>query len=384
MKCLQLRNVLLVEPLVTDSAIGGEMNKNKEVRFSDMFDLRAFNQESRSEEAAQMVPYSTYLHNAPRKAIFVKFVMIRRHVNDTSEIPPPELIWESSATHQCYKPTDSSTIIPPPYLEDHHYCYIRVVKAYHKIRTYHTIEAEQFSSIVMGGGQLEGVTLVLSYWRTPWHIGRCPAVTVKPPKITDSPYLLQTAERYKQKMGLTDGKYVAVLLRSEHAYLMIKSHIRFNRPSGYTVKACLDEVQAKTEAAMADLNTSSVFVTADVGRYGSNSWRETLRRGYDKELPGITAEVEGTVEGLYGGRWSFQQWEQSFYGVEGSVDDSGFVAGLQRVLASRAGCLVLLGGGSFQRMLLASYLHNTQAKCVHMVCMDRGYEGHFIRNISTA
>lgn len=381
-KCLQLRNVLIVEPFITDSVIGGPVKSQRnDIRFSDMFDLRPFNQVSLSEGAAVIVPYSTYLLHAPRKAIFVKLVIIRRSVDASPELPPPEVIWESSATtQQCYQPTNTSAaIIPPHYLEGRHYCYIRVVRAYHKILNSRTITAEQFRSTVLGGGEFESISLVLSYWRTPWQIGRCPEITVTPPKISDSPGLLEAAERYKQQMGMVDGRYVAVLLRSEHAYLMIKSRKRFHRPSGYTVHQCLNETQVTAEAAMAELNTSTVFVTADVGRYGSSSWRETLRHGYQNGLPVISSEVAETVRRLYRGRRSFDQWEQSFSGV---WDDRGYVAALQRVLASRAACLILLGGGSFQRMVLASYLHHTHTMCVHMVCMDRAYEAQFNNNIS--
>ena len=52
---------------------------------------------------------------------------------------------------------------------------------------------------------------------------------------------------------------------------------------------------------------------------------------------------------------------------------------------SQAACLVLLGGGSFQKLALTSYLYRTKnqthIRCVHLVCVkpvyDREYKHDF-------
>ena len=50
--------------------------------------------------------------------------------------------------------------------------------------------------------------------------------------------------------------------------------------------------------------------------------------------------------------------------------DRGYIAAIQRVLASRADCLVLVGGGDFQSMAVYDFMnfHNS-SKCVHLVCV---------------
>ena len=50
----------------------------------------------------------------------------------------------------------------------------------------------------------------------------------------------------------------------------------------------------------------------------------------------------------------FEKWEQSFSKAAGS--DQTYIAALQRVIASRASCLLLFGGGTFK--LLAFNLHS--------------------------
>ena len=383
MKLVGIQNVSIVEPYIESSTLGGQRIPSSNIRFRDLFDLEAFNRISRAEGAAEIVPYSTYLRHAPQRAIYViiQNLSIKNHPSPT--LPPPELVWAApEGGEECYQPEKDSRIIPPVYPDGHSYCYFRVIRAYHRPLYRKAISAKQLQSTVLGGLELKGFTLVLSYWRTPWRLGGCPMITVTPPKISDSPHVLDAVTKFEKKMKFADGQYVAVMLRSEHAYLMIQSHIRFKRPSGYTVQKCLEETMEKTRATMTELNAPRVFMTADVGLYGSNSWRETLRKNYKEKFQNITHQVQGAVEEMYGG--PFQEWEQGFTDILGSgLKDSVIVAAVQRVLASRAACLILLGGGSFQRMALASYIHQAQPTkfCVRMVCMDRAYEGQFTQQI---
>ena len=385
MKSLHL-NVPIVEPFVQNSVLGGLREEYDKIKFSDIFDLEMFNHVSRSEGVARIVPYSRYLHHASRDAIFVKMERIGKKL---SHLPPPEVVWAATpGSDECYQLPANSSVVLPHYEDGHHYCYVRVVRAYHQILNKNTITSEQFYSTVLGGEELEGLTVILSLWRTPWHVSDCRTVTVRPPKIRDSPRLVQAVERYKQQFALPDGQYVAVMLRAEHAYLMIHSHIRNHKPTGYTLQQCLDEASTEAHAVLTEMNSSSVFVTADSGRYGTSSWLSSLHRPHHQGLLGITAQVEETVERLYDGRWSFQDWENSFSEATGGVEDRGYVAALQRVLASQAACLVLLGGGSFQKLALTSYLHHTKNQththCVRLVCMDRVYGREYKQLVQTS
>ena len=381
MKSIQL-NVSIVEPFVQNSTLGGLKGGHDAIQFRDMFNLETFNNGSLSEGVPRIIPYSTYLQHAPRKAVFVKFQRQSRKLSKIPlPLPPPEVVWSAPAgSEECYRPDVNSSIVPPTY-PDNHYCYVRIVRAYHQILNQNIITKDQFYSTVLGSGELVGVTLVLSLWRTPWHVKRCPEVTVSSPKIQQSPRLVEAVERYRKQFLLSDGQYIAVMLRSEHAYLMTQSQIRFHKPTRNTLQQCLNDTLAKARSLMADMRTSSVFVTADAGMYGTSSWKESVHRGHRHELPGIIAQVQEIVEKLYRGRWSFHDWEQSFSEATGGVKDRGYVAALQRGLASNAACLVLLGGGSFQRLALTSYLQHTkthgQPQCVHLVCMDRMYNEQF-------
>ena len=386
MKAIDLR-MPIVEPFVQDSIAGGLREGYDGVRFSDMFDLETFNRVSRTEGAADVVPYSTYLTHAPYEAVFVQMDGLK--MRDSHQVPPPEVVWAAElGSGQCFQPDFDASITLPHYRDGHHYCYVRVVRGYHQILKRNAISAEEFYSTVLGGREPRALTVVLSLWRTPWQVKDCPEVTHTIPKIQDSPRLQEAVHRYRQRLLPPSGQFVAVMLRAEHAYLMIQSRINQGRPTNYTLQRCLDEVTAKARTVMVERNTSSVFVTADVGLYGTNTWMWALHNPHKHEFPAITAQVQEAVERLYAGSWSFQEWEDSFAEATGGVKDRGYVAALQRVLASQAACLVLLGGGSFQALSLTSYLHRTagqpHTRCVHLVCMDRNYAADFTRQIKSS
>ena len=53
------------------------------------------------------------------------------------------------------------------------------------------------------------------------------------------------------------------------------------------------------------------------------------------------------------------------------IENSGYIAALQRTLASQAECLVLAGGGNFQELAMRDYMRNHPNKrnwCIHAVC----------------
>ena len=55
--------------------------------------------------------------------------------------------------------------------------------------------------------------------------------------------------------------------------------------------------------------------------------------------------------------------------ITGGIKDHGYVAALQRTIASRANCLVLVGGGNFLKLALGDYLNfhpNPSSWCIHM------------------
>ena len=362
----------IVEPFVQDSLLGALRDDFDRIKFSDVFDMANFNRASRSDEVAELVPWETYRAHAPPHAILVKIERVK-----VRPLPPPVVEWSAEpGSGQCYVYNASEEV---PANGDRNYCFIRVVTAYHQLMNRHAISAEALHGTILAGMDPNTVTIVLSLWRAPWMVSPC-QISHTRHKVTDSPRLLMEAEDY-QNQFMTRSAYVAVMLRAEHSYLMIRNKKRYNIPNNYTLQGCLDEAVAKARAAMAELHTDNAFVTADVGRYGTDTWLWSLHRDHRSELPGIQQQVKHAVEEIYDNRWTFGQWEDSFSQVTGGIEDRGYVGALQRAIASQASCVVLLGGGSYQRLSFSGYLDraaaNTHSRCVHYVCMDRSFEREF-------
>ena len=88
-------------------------------------------------------------------------------------------------------------------------------------------------------------------------------------------------------------------------------------------------------------------------------------------LPYLTEHINSSFSKLFKDGWTFNEWEQSFTEVASIADNGGYIAAFQRTLASRADCLILIGGGYFQELALNDYKRNHPDKsrwCIHLIC----------------
>ena len=109
---------------------------------------------------------------------------------------------------------------------------------------------------------------------------------------------------------------------------------------------------------------SRPLVTLDLGKYGSIGMRQ-------RTVPKLNQLAESTLSSLLHNKWTFSEWEESFVQVASINNNNGYIAALQRTLASRADCLVLVGGGYFHELALNDYKRNHPDKstwCIHLVC----------------
>ena len=369
--------MMIAEPFLQNSVLGNRQGNG--VRFSDVFDLDNFNALSRREGVPEIIDWSTYKANGPRQA-----VIIRMSSGPFKIAPAPDVKWTAAENDACYV-----TVIPG--LDEANrvsLCKVKQITVYWPFVTNHPLSTDDVYGTLLQGLDPSNVTLVFSLWRGPWDgLNPPPALTNDSDiglgyKFQDSLRLQLSSQQYQKKF-LTDhraneSRYVAVMIRAEHSFLGYKN-------SGKTkllpyLEGCMQELLHKTTEAMKTVDTTHLLVTSDVGQYGSGSWNRTVSS--TGELAAIEHTVERTVQRLYSGRWSFHQWEHSFSEATDGVEDRGYVAAVQRVLASQAACLILVGGGSFQRLSLTNYLHRTSnqphTRCIHLVCVNRALEYNFM------
>ena len=363
----------IVEPFIYNSAIGNFPNGDNVthvLRFSDYFDIEHFNSKSVNDGLTRLVTWENFLHNAPRNIIFVKMEIIPKNSSQFRT----SVVWEASVATPCNN--SALTRAGGQYLQQiSNMCVIKVIKAPYTPSSSKTFTGEEMYGIIFDKWSPDEVTLITSQWRPPWRIsgsrsnGQEPTCQQLGDKLHMSQKLLKHARHYER---LNSGSSLAVMLRAEHSLLVLQKK-KF-RKSQLTIDFCLQKVLNLTYEHHKVVN-GGVFTTADVGKFASRSWKKTFSKiNYNSQQRAHTFQaVKDTVVALHKNKLTFEEWEESFSEATGGIQDRGYIAALQRTIASRADCLILMGGGNFQSLTLQDYLHNHPDKskqCIYRVCEE--------------
>ena len=341
------------------------------VRFSDLFDLSVFNNFSSKMHYAPVAPREDFFTNAPRKIIYVD---LYQGINRIAPRLTP--IWPEQDTPAggCFDPLKSWLASGPKYqlrqLVSEGFCIVKVVQ-------YRVIGAGQgrifteseLKESILGDMPYSDFTLVFGLWMPKFVLPsakglHCVNSGYRSPKgqFQPSKRLLANAQYYKEHFLNSTEKHLTLMIRLEHIYTFL------SRPrQNWTVRRCLDAAIAKVKEFQSEHNFGKPFVTLDIGKYGSKS----IRRYVGKDnLRSDMQYISELLASVYDGQWSMREWENSFTEAAGGIDESSYIAALQRTLASKAECLVLVGGGMFQELTMRKYMesHNKEDRCMHLLC----------------
>ena len=334
---------------------------NTFLAFSDLFDIRHFNRISESLGYALVGTREEFFSEAPRNVIFVK---------SGPKNEPTKVVWtaESNADGEqnCYTFQDGRLV---HFAEEQSLCFVRIIQAPTTLSRIFMTDKE-VREIIFGDYLPQHVTLIFSKWQTPWYVEneelenpeQCRRFGKNSNKeqFLPSPRLLTDAEYYETHF-LNSSTEVALMLRIERMQQFLEIH---RHSKEWTADQCLDEAVKLTK----EIRTSGYpMITLDLGTFGSASLSKFL--GEDESA--LTEKSKSLLAELYDNKMTFEEWEESFIKASAGVEHSGYIAALQRTLASRAKCLILVGGGSFQNLALEDYLKNHQDpedQCIHIVC----------------
>ena len=208
------------------------------------------------------------------------------------------------------------------------------------------------------------MNVIFQHWTAYWHIPITCEHSIEG-KIYPSEQVWKYAIKYRDTF-LKSNKVVAFVLRFEHLVLR-----------NYNVDICLSKFHQVHENLKSTLTNASVFVAADLGKYQSGSWGATFSlSGIDhKSGEQIKSTFMNALSGFIGSHWKFDEWDNSFNQVTGGIEDAGYIATLQKSIASTADCLVFLtkGESAFQRLVIQEYInyHPTVSEsehCIHFLC----------------
>ena len=353
--------VYVVEPFINSSKVGlktlsGDLNRA--LKFSDFFDLDHFNLASAMVKYVNLITWEEFLNNAPNKTVLVQL--------KTGDLKQTEVLWTANGS-QCYRGNLLSELHLPCVVRVVSICCVRYDRN-SKFTPQHDTSMETIYDTVFGNWKPDEVNLLFREWLTRWYVPSSSKLDCKgvyqhyiPERFSPSQQLLEHAKRYRN-LFLHSRNITAVMLRFEHMlFKIVKEH------SPLTVESCLQEIQDTVK----QMNTSN-FVAADIGKYGSGAWNWTFRtlKFSSKRASETMKALKHTLSGLV---TDIEMWENSFAQATGGIVDRGYIAALQKTLASTADCIIFVGGGNFQNIVLQEYLDNhpnPSQWCIYNICVE--------------
>ena len=335
----------ILEPIISGTIMKGSFSyKKNTLELRDYFDINAA---SNVPGNAKIMSREDFLEQGPMDIVYI-------HTYPKIDKPMTFAKDESCMT--------ATGQLSP--LTRNGYCVKGVGSIHNKKLTTEKIQA------VLNRWHKRSVLVVFSLWQGPWFThAECDGVgIINKPQIRPSPRLLKDAKNYDDLLASDGGVVaikIAIMIRLEHTFLLTQ------RDPRYSVKTCLQQL-VQSSAKLLGKSDRMPILTADIGKYGSRSWSWSVKN--KMELAMAEKQTKDTIELLLNKKMSFERWEESFIKAADGVTNEAYIGALQRTVASRADCLVLMGGGHFQSLALQDYvrLHSRKKWCVKFICIGEG------------
>ena len=353
-------NGAVVEPCVNESFFSMEecikppLNKNS-LYFRDYFDIDNWNQNVLSHKLGQpLVPWEQFISNKPNKVILVyiwnrvnldELVFVDKEIEPRcyNKRPVPKADFHKSSLDKL-----NITIV-------REVCFI--------LDIYKQSDLHWFNSHILGNVTDPDVAIFFTHWagifkgRTylndPSLNHNSDAETERMMKL--SPRVIKDSKRY-QEMFLGDH-YVAIALRIVKLVTFAKHRA--------TIEQFLNEKCPHQVSSALEKTSGKRMLALDLGRFGDGEvYKDMSEDSVNKLVPKL-------VRAVYGDKWNWTEWENSFIQATGGITDGGYIASLQKTLVMNAPCIVMAGKLSlFQRTMLHEYNTHVKKSCVQDICKE--------------
>ena len=355
-------NLKVVEPFVVGSDYGMQVVKQNndsdemEVRFRDLFDIDQWNGQYHT-KLTPLVSWKSFLENAPRNIILVE-IKYTDHPMKFPELPLDVACNKKRLTQQFLR-----------YFGSHQFHLQRTVCL--DFKKLGILTTSQFNAYLFGNFSTSSVSVVFTEWRgiatSVYHRIMlrdfvCDSRLGVALGLNPSQKIFKHANQYIQRY-LHGGDYVAIALRLERMF----------SPAGkVNVSACLNKTLGYLSRLKQRIHPANTFLSIDAGRFGS--------KGYKKKplmASTLTLQVEKLIETLYGNSTTIEDWEETFVNIS-RTSNPGYIALLQKTIATRAKCLLLVGGGTFQQhaSMLYQRMHTSRQCYIQLdgFCSQKVYK----------
>ena len=344
--------LIVVEPFVVNSLYGAVLevddresfDRENNIKLRDIYDIEAWNKASDRYHYNRLAPWESFIANAPRDLILVE--------------------------NQWWRDCNLSALIErfSGFFKTFNF---RIVKtACLNFKKSGAMNAGQFKSVVYGEYSPEQVTVIIDRlpgiggvgpWNTAVETKSCGKVKYWSLIVNNMPSskrIKHDAEEYIKRYFGGKKDFVSLMIRFGHRLNKAAKSKKLT-----AVKSILQEVRQKLTVVKDRQHLNATYLAFDVGKYGSAGLFYLLR--VIGPMGEILTEMRTFFDSLYNGSISYSEWEDSYVEVSGVKSGSGvagYVAILQKEIASQGRCIILVGGGSFQQSAGHLYQLNHQGK----------------------
>ena len=363
-------NMKVVEPFVSNISldlipiVNGVSNL---MTFSDLYDRNYWNEQAIKYGCADLVTWKEFLLNAPKATILVLPWGNKPSSTNKSgyvrTVTNPNEIEGDRECQQAQFPAEALK-----YFRNLGFYFVREVCITFNPTT--PMSIQHFSQYILGTHDPNDVTMIFGHWQgmansrdnikgvVPLH--NCAAVC----NLFPSTKMLDFSETYMTKVNPSGSKYFGVMVRIER-YL----HGLAKNNNKDTLKFLIECATNLTQLFKNHPKWSRTLAI-DLGQYGSKQYRHKYLQNKKRSRP---EEIlyEAFFTPVYGSsNWTIDDFEDSFKRYL-NIDNPVVIAQVQRTIAAKSDCLVLIGSGSFQAVAQGMYkrLHpNEQDQCIIKHC----------------
>ena len=360
----------VVEPFIGNKSMSFEpiTKKNSNpMRFRDMYDIEYWNKQCMSRGCAKLVPWKEFLSRASKNIVFVQLCGHRFfgcHTQIKNKPNPHEALMSISSRRRGISSKATK------YFSNLGYKFVRWVSIEFNQST--PMSLQEFSQYIFDQYDISDVTVMFEVWLgirdSRVHLqGFKPVSTDASVGIglLPSKKMVADSERYLEHVRQSGGKYFGIMVRVQRAFLKMKSQNNYKTTDGVNfMKDC-----AKNLSNLEELRNNKNWdrtLAIDLGNFGSCAYRRP--KGKEKEEEVL---YDDFFKAVYGNSWTIEEFEKSFTKYLGT-NSPAYIAQVQRTIAARSDCIVLVGGGSsFQAAAIAFYKNfhpDVQKQCIIKHC----------------
>ena len=368
-------NVSVVEPFSTKSQLlhlptmWNELKTGQlrtAAKFSDYYNLNYYNLQSVKHKSAMLISWDDFLANAPRRSIAVSI--------------PTQKCNGVEVDLECVYSKSFQVFIDS--LINRGFDVVKTL-CFTCSTSLQSFQLNQLIDIISDGTNTTDISIFIDSWRnfaftSSWiQIPDYCKFSELPETLNflvPSPSVVNHSQYYMKRF-IKSTHFIGIMLRIERFLTLVNSDA--------SIESCLN----KTLSVFYNIRSPeivSAYITVDIGKYGSGVMQKEgpVSRFGKGSIQYITKLVESVLQHLYNSTLKFEDWENTFVNATGGIVERGYVAMLQRNIASHSDCLILMGGGSFQQVAAFQYITNILKKqknpCIHTVCASANFNKLFM------